>query len=121
MVYNIRFIPRCRLCHRVLQVLDDLLVVVLSDGNMSFRVLSVVVAACQMNDTECAVGIVVDYHASLLESCHCAVEVCRSGRYHLQNAPGVFLSREDCLSFPLSQQEGMDCFICFHTAKLNVN
>ena len=66
--YNIRFIPHNRLCHRVLQFLDDLHVVVLSDSNMPFRVFTVVVAACQMDDAECAVGIVVGYHASLLES-----------------------------------------------------
>lgn len=36
---------------------------------MSLRVLSVVVATCQMDDAECAVRIVMGYHASLLESC----------------------------------------------------
>ena len=61
---------------------------------MSLRVLSVVVAACQMDDAECTVNVVIGYHASLLKNCHCAVEVRRSGRDHLQHAPGVFLSRE---------------------------
>ena len=102
-----RFVPRCRLCHRVLQVLDNLYVVVLSNGNVPFRVFPVVVATCQMNDAECAVGIVVGYHASLLESFHCSVEICRSGRYHLQHAPWVFLSSEEDVPFLLSQQEGM--------------
>ena len=108
MFYNIRFIPHGRLCHRVLQFLDNLLVVVLSDGNMPFLVLPVVVAACQMDNTECAVCIVMGYHASLLESCHCSVEVCRSGGYHLQHAPGAFLSRDECLPFLLTEQEGMN-------------
>ena len=83
--------------------------VVLSDGDMPFRVLSVVVAACQVDDAECAVGVVIGYHASLFESCHRAVEVCRSGRYHLQHASGIFLSREVCVSFLLTKQEGMNC------------
>ena len=108
-LYNIRLVPHCCLRHYVLQLLDNLHVVVLSDGDMSFRVLSVMVAACQMDDAECAVGVVMGYHASLLESCHCAVEVCRSGRYHLQHAPGIFLSREECVSFLLTKQEGMNC------------
>lgn len=76
---------------------------------MSLRVLSVVVAACQMDDAECAVRIVMGYHASLLENCHCAVEVCRSGGYHLQHAPGVFLSREERMPLLLTEQEGMNC------------
>ena len=42
---------------------------------MSLRVLSVVVATCQVDDAECAVRIVMGYHASLLESCHRVVEV----------------------------------------------
>ena len=67
------------------------------------------VTACQMDDTECTVGIVMGYKTSLLQNCHCAVEVCRSGRYHLQHAPGVFLSREECLSFLLTKQEGVNC------------
>lgn len=93
-LYNIRLVPYCCLRHYVLQLLDNLHVVVLSDSEMSLRVLSVVVAACQMDDTECTVGIVMGYHASLLENCHYAVEVRRSGGYNLQHAPGVFLSRE---------------------------
>ena len=93
-LYNIRLVPYCSLRHRVLQCLDELHVVVLSDGDISLRVLSVMVAACQMDDAECAVDVVMGYHASLLESCHYAVEVRRSGGYHLQHAPGVFLSRE---------------------------
>ena len=93
-LYNIRLVPYCSLRHYVLQLLNELHVIVLSDVDMSLRVLSVVVAACQMDDAECAVDVVMGYHASLLESCHCAVEVCRSGRYHLQHAPAVFLSRE---------------------------
>ena len=76
---------------------------------MSFRVLSVVVAACQVDDAECAVRIVMGYHASLLENCHCAVEVRRSGRDHLQHAPGVFLSREERMPLLLTEQEGMNC------------
>ena len=93
-LYNIRLVPHCCLRHRVLQCLDELHVVVLSDGDIPFRVLSVVVAACQMDDAKCAVDVVMGYKTSLLQNCHCAVEVCRSGRYHLQHAPGVFLSRE---------------------------
>lgn len=93
-LYNIRLVPYCSLRHYVLQLLDELHVVVLSDGDMSLRVLSVMVTACQMDDTECTVGIVMGYHASLLENCYYAVEVRWSGRYHLQHAPGVFLSRE---------------------------
>ena len=115
------FVPHCRLCHRVLQILDDLSVVVLSDGNMPFRVFSVMVAACQVDDAECTVGIVMGYHASLLESCHRAVEVCRSGRYHLQHAPGIFLSREECLPFLLTKQEGMNCFRRFHHLWFSAN
>ncbi len=76
---------------------------------MSLRVLSVVVATCQVDDAECAVRIVMGYHASLLENCHCAVEVCWSGGYHLQHAPGVFLSREERLPLLLTEQEGMNC------------
>ena len=81
--YNIRFVPHSSLCHRVLQLLYYLLVIILGDGNVSLWVLPVVVAACKMDDAECAVGIVMGYQASFLESCHCAVEVCRSGGYHL--------------------------------------
>ena len=77
---------------------------------MSLRVLSVVVATCQVDDAECAVRIVMGYHASLLESCHRAVEVCWSGGYYLQHAPGVFLSREERLPLLLTEQEGMNCF-----------
>ena len=76
---------------------------------MSLRVLSVVVATCQVDDAECAVRIVIGYHASLLESCHRAVEVCRSSGYYLQHAPGVFLSREERLPLLLTEQEGMNC------------
>lgn len=76
---------------------------------MSLLVLSVVVATCQVDDAECAVRIVMGYHASLLESCHRAVEVCRSGGYHLQHAPWVFLSREERLPLLLTEQEGMNC------------
>ena len=108
MVYNIRLVPRNCLCHRVLQVLDNLLVVVLSDGDMPFRVLSVVVAACKVDDAEGTVGIVVGYQASHLENCQYAVEVCRSGGYHLQHAPWAFLSREERLPFLLTEQEGMN-------------
>lgn len=108
-VYNIRLIPHRRLRHRVLQCLDKLHVVVLIDGDISLRVLPVVVAACQMDNTECAVGVVMGYKTSLIQNCHCAVEVCRSGGYHLQHAPGVFLSREERVSFLLTEQEGMNC------------
>lgn len=83
--------------------------VVLGDGNVSFWVLPIVVATCQVDDAEGTIDIVMGYHASLLESCHCAVEALRSGGYHLQHAPGVFLSREECLSFLLTEQEGMNC------------
>ena len=76
---------------------------------MSLRVLSVVVAACQMDDAECAVDVVMGYKTSLLKNCHCALEVYRSGRYHLQHAPGVFLSREERLPLLLTEQEGMNC------------
>ena len=107
--YNISLIPHCRLRHCVLQFLDELHVIVLSDSDMSLRVLSVMVTACQMDYTECTVGIVMGYHASLLESCHCAVEVCRSGRYYLQHAPRVFLSREECVPFLFTKQEGVNC------------
>ena len=108
-VYNIRFVPHSRLCHRILQILYYLLVIVLSDCNVPFWVLPVVVATCQVNDAKCAVGIVMGYNASLLESCHRAVEVCWSGGYHLQHAPGVFLSREERLPLLLTEQEGMNC------------
>lgn len=93
-LYNIRLVPYCSLRHYVLQLLDELHVVVLSDGDMSLRVLSVVVTACQMDDAKCVVDVVMGYKTSLLQNCHCAVEVRWSGRYHLQHAPGVFLSRE---------------------------
>ena len=108
-LYNIRLVPYCSLRHYVLQLLDNLHVVVLSDSEMSLRVLSVMVTACQMDDTECTVGIVMGYHASLLENCHYAVEVRQSGGYHLQHAPGVFLSREERLPLLLTEQEGMNC------------
>ena len=102
-LYNIRLVPHCCLRHYVLQLLDNLHVVVLSDSEMSLRVLSVMVAACQMDDTECTIDVVIGYHASLLENCYYAVEVRWSGRYHLQHAPWVFLSREECVSFLLTK------------------
>ena len=77
---------------------------------MMLWVLSVVVATRQMDDEECTVCVVMRHHTSLLQNRHSALKVCRRGRHHLKNAPGILLCREKYLPFLLRKQEGIIFF-----------
>lgn len=91
-VYNVNFIPHCRLHHRISKILEVCLVVLLRDSNAALRVLPVGVATCQVDNTEGAVGVMVRNVAALFAHLDRAGEIRWRSRNDLQHAPGVFLS-----------------------------
>lgn len=99
------------MCHGVAEVGEDLLVVVLGDGDVAVGVLSVGVTAAEVDDEEGAVGVVVgDVAAVLLLECLAgAVEVLWGGGDYLQGAPWVFAGGEEDGAFLLGEGEGVDC------------
>ena len=74
-VYNVSFIPHCRLAHRIAKFLQVFLIIRLRDRDATLRVLTVGVATCQVENTKGAVCLVVCHVALSFADLHGAGEV----------------------------------------------